>query len=270
MASESVKKPQKVNISSSIVEANSPANQYLLQLLDDKKKVSFREPSEARIKRVFEVLEGVTPQLGLFSPLLTHIKDELWAAVYSPQLTGNPELKTETEDILVPVPYFSLSKRKQDERNEEAQEALMKLDQVTKRLLQSEEDALRLRKEVSDLQKYQEALLNTIASLEETEQKKEDIIKGLNEDLKEQAEKLKEEERRHKASVGEGQLQLQASHQEIHSLKMYRSRYQDLQHAFESPVEKKQHNVLSPVATKLPAERTSLIITEQTGLNWEP
>ncbi|XP_078497322.1 uncharacterized protein LOC144753541 isoform X2 [Lissotriton helveticus] len=267
MASESGKQLQRSNVCSSIVEASSPANQYLLQLLDDKKGVSFQQPTEARIKQVFEILDSVIPQLGVFSPLLTHIKEELKGAVYSSQLTGNTESKPQTEDILVRVPYFSLYKRRQDERNEELQYALLRLDRVTKRLLQSEEESMRLSEEVADLHKSHGALQNNITVLQEAVQRKDDVIKGLNEDLQVQAEKLQEQKNLYKTLVREGQLQLQDSRREINNLKTYRSQYQELQLAFESPLEKRKHNVLSAVATKLPAQRKSLIVTEQAHAN---
>ncbi|XP_069095351.1 uncharacterized protein [Pleurodeles waltl] len=267
MASEGGRQLPKFNFSSIIVEASSPANQYLLQLLDDKKTVNFQEPTEARTKQVFEILDSVIPQLGVFSPLLTHIKVELNEAVYSPQLTGNPESKSQTEDILMRVPYFSLYKRRQDERNEELQNALLKLDQATKRLLQSEKESLRLRGEVADLHKSHGALQNNITVLQEAIQHKDDIIKGLNEDLRAQAEDLQEQKSLFKTLVREGELQLHVSRKEINTLKTYRSQYQELQHAFQSPLEKRKHNVLSSVATKLPAQRKSLIVTEQAHAN---
>lgn len=55
-----------------------------MQLLDDKKELSFQKPTEARMRLLFQVLEDLVPQLGVFSRVVALIRDELYGktAVY--------------------------------------------------------------------------------------------------------------------------------------------------------------------------------------------
>lgn len=53
------------------------ANQYLVQLLEDKGAVSFQPMTEERIRLVFQVLDKVSPQLGTFSRLMGLLGAEL-------------------------------------------------------------------------------------------------------------------------------------------------------------------------------------------------
>ncbi|KAM4636970.1 uncharacterized protein O3C94_018003 [Discoglossus pictus] len=119
---------KKAVVSLDIVDAKSPANQYLVYLLEDKKTVSFQHPTEQRIRVVFEVLDKMTPQLGVFSKVLRLIRTELYDAFYSPPIQGSQVWKT--SEPLPQVPYFSLMRRRQNERNEEVEKVESELHKV--------------------------------------------------------------------------------------------------------------------------------------------
>ncbi|XP_075071671.1 uncharacterized protein LOC142160698 isoform X3 [Mixophyes fleayi] len=68
---------------------HSAANQYLVRLLEDKGTITFQPLTEERIQLVFEVLDKVTPNLGVFSQVIALIRSELHGAVYS-QTWGVP------------------------------------------------------------------------------------------------------------------------------------------------------------------------------------
>ncbi|XP_075071670.1 uncharacterized protein LOC142160698 isoform X2 [Mixophyes fleayi] len=97
-----------------IVDARSPANQYLVRLLEDKGTITFQPLTEERIQLVFEVLDKVTPNLGVFSQVIALIRSELHGAVYSQTLPGSrPWIKSEG---LIRLPFFSLVRRMQTDR----------------------------------------------------------------------------------------------------------------------------------------------------------
>ncbi|MEE6486694.1 hypothetical protein FKM82_014675 [Ascaphus truei] len=112
-----------------IVDGKSPANQYLLRLLEDKGTISFQQPTEERIHLVFDVLDKVTPQLGVYSRVLRLIRAEIYDAVYRPPLTGSQVWK-HSEGLITQVPFFSLVRRMQDERNEEVEKVTSELHSV--------------------------------------------------------------------------------------------------------------------------------------------
>ncbi|XP_075071673.1 uncharacterized protein LOC142160698 isoform X5 [Mixophyes fleayi] len=93
---------------------HSAANQYLVRLLEDKGTITFQPLTEERIQLVFEVLDKVTPNLGVFSQVIALIRSELHGAVYSQTLPGSrPWIKSEG---LIRLPFFSLVRRMQTDR----------------------------------------------------------------------------------------------------------------------------------------------------------
>ncbi|XP_078269563.1 uncharacterized protein LOC144601366 [Rhinoraja longicauda] len=111
-------KPQKhkSSDSSDILGAISPANQYLVRLIEDKKELSFKKPTEDRMNMVFQVLEDLLPELGIYASVLKLIRDELYDGVYSSQLTVNSGSESGITDVATRAPYFSLLQCLQEKR----------------------------------------------------------------------------------------------------------------------------------------------------------
>ncbi|XP_029466608.1 uncharacterized protein LOC115096239 [Rhinatrema bivittatum] len=262
MASEKPRK-QTASSPSDIVGACSPANLYLVQLLEDKKCVSVEEPSEAQIKMAFQVLERLVPELGLYSELLKLLVQEIYAAVYSPRLTGNQALHSQPAEEVTRVPYFTLLTRIRDERNEDVERAISELQHTRKILSESEAELRRQQRDAEGLQRERQTLRRAVAALEEEVRGKDEELKRLQKDRQTQAEKLMEQEHSYRTSIGDLQSLLQASREQISSLKHYKKIYDELQEAFQSPVETKKENTLWPLAAKVPCKRRALIGSRQ-------
>ncbi|GCB78900.1 hypothetical protein scyTo_0015899, partial [Scyliorhinus torazame] len=78
MASKTKSRKLKPLDSNVILGAISPANQYLVRLIEDKKELSFKKPTLERMNLVFQVLEDLLPHMGIFTRVLKLIRDELY------------------------------------------------------------------------------------------------------------------------------------------------------------------------------------------------
>ncbi|KAE8589512.1 hypothetical protein XENTR_v10017594 [Xenopus tropicalis] len=233
-----------------IVAAKSPANQYLLHLLEDKRTVSFQQPTEERIQVVFEVLDTLTPQLGVFSKVLQLIRAELYDAIYSSTISASP-VSTHSES-LKKISYFTLVRRAQDERNDEMEKIESDLQNVKAVLAQREEEIFRLQREIHALEESNRTLEATTADLRLEAEKSGRKIKGLEKDMEAEGRRGRAETREHEQSMAQIQHQLKAEQNKVEQLEQYRLGYEKLREAFRSPLARKRQNVLSPV-WKVPA-----------------
>nr|XP_033797489.1 uncharacterized protein LOC117359225 [Geotrypetes seraphini] len=262
MASETSRK-QKAASPSDIVGACSPANLYLVQLLEDKKSISFEEPSEVRIRLVFQILDRLVPELGVYSELVKLIAEEIYAAVYSPRFTGSLAMCSQPADEVTRIPYFTLLTRIQNERNEEAEKAISELQHTRKILSEREEEMRQQKKDTEELLNECHSLHSITAALEENVRRKSEELRRLQKDRQTHEEILVKQICSYKASVQDLESLLQASQKQILALKPYKKVSDELQEAFQFPVEKKNVNTLSPIALKIPAKRTALIGSKQ-------
>ncbi|XP_030058495.1 trichohyalin [Microcaecilia unicolor] len=262
MALETSRK-QKGTSPSDIVGGCSPANLYLVQLLEVKKSISLEEPSEVRIKMVFQILDRLVPELGVYSELVKLIAEEIYAAVYSPRFTGNSAICSQPSEEVTRIPYFTLLTRIQDERNEAAEKAISELQHARKILSEREDEIRQQKRDTEELQKECQALRSTVAALEENVKEKREELRRLQKDRQTQEKKLVEQISSYKASIQDLQLLLQASQKQIDSLKPYKKVSDDLREAFQTPVEKQNVNNLSPIPVKISAKRRTLIGSKQ-------
>ncbi|XP_018082738.2 uncharacterized protein LOC108697319 [Xenopus laevis] len=237
-----------------IVTAKSPANQYLLHLLEDKRTVSFQRPTEERIQVVFEVLDTLTPQLGVFSKVLRLIRAELHDAIYSSTISASPVSKN--SDSLMNVPYFTLVSRMKDERNDDMEKVQSDLQNVKATLTQREEEKLCLQSEIHALEESNRTLEAAIAELRLEAEKNRRKIKELEKDLEAECKRGRTEKQEQEQLMANIQDQLNTAQSEVEQLDEYRQNYENLHRAFHSPLARKRQNVLSPV-WKVPAGQSS-------------
>ncbi|RXM36144.1 Collagen alpha-2(VI) chain [Acipenser ruthenus] len=238
--------------SSLILEANSPANQYLVQLLDDKKELSFQKPTEARMRLLFQVLEDLVPQLD---------------GVYSLQLTKDPDLESETAETVTRLPYFSLLRRQQDEQNQKADNLHAELNQNKEILFEKEKDLGKMLQKLEDLGKETESLKHEIVSFEEELKKKNDELLSVQHELTNLTETHTEQASRHEITVSELKSTLQGAQDHISNLNQFKELYDGLQEAFQFPVAKKNKNNLATISPKAPTNRKAVMATKKAHLH---
>ncbi|KAK6481921.1 hypothetical protein HHUSO_G16450 [Huso huso] len=253
--------------SSLILEANSPANQYLVQLLDDKKELSFQKPTEARMRLLFQVLEDLVPQLGVFSRVVALIRDELYDGVYSLQLTKDPDLESETAEMVTRLPYFSLLRRQQDEQNQKADNLRAELNQNKEILFEKEKDLGKMLQKLEDLGKETESLKHEIVSFEEELKKKNDELLSVQHELTNLTETHTKQASRHEITVSELKSTLQGAQDHISNLNQFKELYDGLQEAFQFPVAKKNKNNLATISPKAPTNRKAVMATKKDHLH---
>ncbi|XP_073451889.1 uncharacterized protein [Aquarana catesbeiana] len=239
-----------------IIDAKSPANQYLVQLLEDKGAVSFQPMTEERIRLVFQVLDKVSPQLGTFSRLMGLLGAELHDAVY---IHPGSQLWKGWKGTHA-APYFSLMQQMQDERNEEVDRLQSEIQRKNTILSQKEEETVTLRDKMSAVQKKNQTLQSAMAALkleaEESRRKAEKLDLGI-QALNRQ---LDMERQTHRQSLSDLQRQLDFCRDHIQEMKDYTASYQALQQAFQSPMTRVKQNILSAPG-KVPADRTAVSST---------
>nr|XP_014343728.1 PREDICTED: uncharacterized protein LOC102353636 [Latimeria chalumnae] len=249
-----------------ILEANSPANQYLVQLLESKKEISIQEPTESRMKFLFQLLDNLLPKLGVFSRVVKLIRDELYEAVYSFQITADPQPKSETADMVTRVPYFSLFRRIQDERNEEAEKLQSELDCIRELFSERDNELLQLKLTVSEMQNCSETFISTITNLKNELEKKNEEITRINENYQFQEKEKAEQARLYESTITKLQSLLQVTQDQVTSLKQYKKIYDGLQEAFQYPIGKKKKNAILAISSKSPTNRRAIVATKKAHL----
>ncbi|KAJ3356823.1 hypothetical protein HDU83_009635 [Entophlyctis luteolus] len=134
-----------------------------------------KTPHKIRTREVFAVLDEIIPQLGVFGPLVTIIKDELFQSVFSKTLTS-----CEVEPFVERVPFFSIAGRVDEARHvtglvsEEAEKANDSLAELQQRVRFRDHDLqilykknMALKQDITDYQLKQETLLSKIKALED-------------------------------------------------------------------------------------------------------
>ncbi|XP_067909085.1 uncharacterized protein [Heterodontus francisci] len=235
--------------SNAILGATSPANQYLVRLMEDKKELSFKRPTEDRMKLVFQVLDDLLPHTGMLTRVLKLIRDELYDGVYSSQITGSSAPESGIADAITRAPYFSL------------------LDQLQeKRLLQKEQDQINLQHTVAELKENNKVLEDHIIFLNEKVHEKTEETKRLHHDHQDLQEAVAKQARCYELTITDLKAMLQATKSQVASLSQYKKVYEELQEGFQYPMEMKKKSSLSTIFTKTPRNRKAVQTTSKTHL----
>ncbi|XP_067858905.1 uncharacterized protein [Heptranchias perlo] len=252
--------------SSAILGAVSPANQFLVRLIEDKKELSFKKPTEDRMNLVFQVLEDLLPQLGMFTRVLKLIRDELYDGVYSSQLTGSSRPESGIADAITRAPYFSLLHRLQEKRNEEAEAVCTKLNDLREILLQKEQDQIYLQHSLAQLKENTKVLEEHVIFLNEKVHEKTEETKRLHQDHQDLQEEVAKQARCYEATITDLRATLQTAQGQVASLSQYKKVYDELREGFQYPMEMKKKSSLSTIFTKPPGNRKAVKATSKAHL----
>ncbi|XP_019646169.1 PREDICTED: uncharacterized protein LOC109486719 [Branchiostoma belcheri] len=219
----------------SILDANSPANKYLLELLDEK-GLKDTEPSEQRMVTVFRVLDDLLPHLGHYSKIAQLIRDELYDAVYSPTLTSTAAKEsvgnTDATTFIQKVPYFTLVKRVYDERNMKAEELQDKLDAAKERLREKQQQFQALEAVNDDLTQDIDGLNDTVEGLEAQVQARNIDIKKLHESMEEKQNGFEREKATYEQNIANLQADIRRLTEELNYMTTYKTSFDKMQEAF--------------------------------------
>ncbi|XP_061177862.1 uncharacterized protein LOC133186647 isoform X1 [Saccostrea echinata] len=183
-------------------------------------------PNEERIRIAFKVLDDLVPKLGVYTRIFTKIKEDLYDAVYSEDLT------THTDGTVMKIPYFTLMKRIFDERDDKQDLLLEQLEEVKRRLFDKHKQFEESKQKIAQLEETIDDLNHKIEGLEEDLTEKGTDIVRIEEELKEERERSEEMEQRLEGDINDLQDSLDEAHQEIENLSRYKKGYDDLYYAF--------------------------------------
>ncbi|XP_062504352.1 uncharacterized protein LOC134181150 [Corticium candelabrum] len=208
----------------------SLAVQYEVALLD--KSQSGKVATEERANICFHLLDELIPQLGMYQNVFKMIRDELFEAVYSTELTAFQAHTESSNSAVQRLPYFVLVQRSDQQRNE----ACLLLEDKIKKL----ENRLTMREvELQDAQKKIEMLSKETKSHQKTA-----------DTMKIEAKKLMDENKRLSKVVGQHQRaqqrmamdmesrmnQMKSSYGtlaiELDMLRKYKAGYDELEQSF--------------------------------------
>ncbi|XP_072413434.1 uncharacterized protein [Chiloscyllium punctatum] len=212
-----------------ILGAISPANRYLMRLIEDKKELSFKKPTEERMNLVFQVLDDLLPHMGVFTKVLKLIRDELYDGIYSTEITGSSARESEMADTITRVPYFSLFHKLQEKRNEKTEEVCIELNNLKEILLQKKQDQIDLQLKVAELNKSNEMLEDHITFLNDKMHEKTEETKRLHQDYQGLQEEVAKQTRYYEGTITDLRAMLQTIKAQVVSLNQYKKIYEDLQ-----------------------------------------
>ncbi|XP_066277245.1 uncharacterized protein [Branchiostoma lanceolatum] len=219
----------------SILDANSPANKYLLELLDEK-GMKDAEPSEQRMITVFRVLDDLLPHLGHYSKIAQLIRDELYDAVYSPTLTSTaakqPVSNTDAATFIQKVPYFTLVKRVYDERNMKAEDLQDKLDAAKERLREKQHQFQALEAVNQDLRQDIDGLNDTVEGLESEVHARNQDIKKLHAAMEEDKNAFERAKASYEQDIANLQADIRRLTEELNYMTQYKTGFDKMQEAF--------------------------------------
>ncbi|XP_038677479.1 uncharacterized protein LOC119979396 isoform X2 [Scyliorhinus canicula] len=266
MASKTKSRKLKPLDSNVILGAISPANQYLVRLIEDKKELSFKKPTLERMNLVFQVLEDLLPHMGIFTRVLKLIRDELYDGVYSSQLTASSAAESETADAIAREPYFSLFCKLQEKRNEEAEAVCTKLNDLRETLLQKEKDQIHLQCSVFELKENNQMLQDQIIFLNKKVYEKTEESKRLHQDYQDLQGKVAKQAKCYDVIITDLRAMLQTTKDQVASLSQYKKVYEELQEGFQYPMEMKKNISLSTIFTKTSGKRKIVQTRNKTHL----
>ncbi|KAK3096071.1 hypothetical protein FSP39_022738 [Pinctada imbricata] len=199
-------------------------NRYELLCLDH--PIQPGKPNEERVRVAFQVLDDLVPKLGVYTRVFTKIKDDLYGAVYSEDLT------THTDGSIMKIPYFTLMRRIFDERDDKQDILSEQLDEVKRRLFEKHKQLEENQQKILTLDETIEGLNNRIEELDESLTERKSEIVRLEDELREERERSEDMEQRLEGDINDLQDSLDEAHAEIENLSKYKKGYDDLYYAF--------------------------------------
>ncbi|XP_060587658.1 uncharacterized protein LOC132743149 isoform X3 [Ruditapes philippinarum] len=183
-------------------------------------------PDEEKMLVAFEAFDALIPNLGVYTRIFKKLRDDLYDAVYSDDLT------TTQGGCVTKIPYFIHITRRQNQQSEKMDEMEDQLETVKKRLFEKHKQLEENQKVTEDLKQKMNDLDNYISDLKSDLADKVAGIENLEKDLsKEKSDRAKEREILH-GDIEDLHADINDKKEEIEFLSKYKKGYDDLYYAF--------------------------------------
>ncbi|XP_059803932.1 uncharacterized protein LOC132379690 [Hypanus sabinus] len=204
---------------------------------------------------VFQVLEDLLPELGIYTSVLNLIRDELYDGVYSIQHPGNSGPESGIAGTATRAPYFRLFHCLQEKRNEEVEAISTELNDLREILLQKEHEQIELQNSLSELKKSNKLPEDHTFFLNENVHEKTEENKRLLQKYHNVKEKTAKQARCYEDTIKDLRTMLQDTTEQVAALIQYKKIYEDLHEGFQYPMEMQRKSSLSTILTKAPGNK---------------
>ncbi|XP_052771420.1 uncharacterized protein LOC128211061 isoform X2 [Mya arenaria] len=229
----------------SVLEGHSPVNKYEL-LCVERAARGDTGPDEEKMHLAFQALDVLVPNLGVYTRIFRKLRDDLFEAVYSDDLT------TDTSGKVVPIPYFIHITRRQNTQSHKMDEMEEQLDTVKERLFEKHKQLEACQRDNLELQQAAEGLNETINLLKNDLTDKQTEIERLEGVLQKAGEDRQRERERFQADIDDLHSAIDDNKEEIQYLSNFKKGYDDLAYAFTDQPE----GSVTPRAQKKPIVST--------------
>ncbi|CAL1530077.1 unnamed protein product [Lymnaea stagnalis] len=248
-------------------DVNSPVNKYDLLTLEQQSKGL----TEEHILLAFQALDDLIPHLGVYTKIFQKLRADLYAAVYSAELTGTVE---KTNEFIQKVPYFSLINQVFEQRHEVTEKLTEQLETVKRSLFEKHKHLEEAQENIGEKESRINSLSSAKDDLETAIKSKEKRLEELQEELEETRELAKMKEYQLECDISDLNDALFDAKQEINYLIQFKKSYDDIYYAFmdktgtlgEAPKKKnsviatKRANLLSSIASARKLEDQMLFV----------
>ncbi|ESO98340.1 hypothetical protein LOTGIDRAFT_159143 [Lottia gigantea] len=189
--------------------------------------------TEERIVLAFQALDELIPQLGIYSRILSKLRNDFFEAIYSDEMTGeafreNGNLK----EFIQRLPYFSLFQRKNIKQEEVLDGVKQQLEIVKERLFNKHATLEEKEKLIKEYEEELETIKSQVEDLNDTIFNKDEQIEKMLYERSTEQRLAKEKQHQLECDVTELQINLDDCKSEIKQLSAYKKGYDDLQNAF--------------------------------------
>ncbi|XP_069140268.1 uncharacterized protein [Argopecten irradians] len=202
----------------------SAVNKFELMCLENQAKDN--GPNEERTRLSFQVLDDLIPKLGVYTRIFAKVKDDLFASVYSENLTTNKD------GSITQIPYYTQVRRIYDEHDDKLDVVTEQLDIVKQRLFEKHKQLEESQQKGAALEEKIEELNQRLVMVDGMLTDKTSEIVRLEEELADELEKSSEMQARFEGDIEDLKESLDEAHGEIEYLSRYKKGYDDLYNAF--------------------------------------
>ncbi|GFS07518.1 hypothetical protein ElyMa_002991200 [Elysia marginata] len=229
-----------------LFEGNSPVNKYELLALESHNKGL----TEDRILLAFQALDELVPNLGVFTRIFQKLRDDLFEAVYSDELTGTCASPGVGEsEYIQRLPYFSLVKQVYHERNEHMEKLDEQLDTVKERLFDKHKQLEQAQETITDKEDHINVLNSTKEDLQSIIEDKDKQIEELERDLEETRESARDKQHHMECDISDLRESLEDAKNEINYLTQFKKGYDDMYYEYDKYVETHKADLLEKVTS---------------------
>lgn len=218
-------KTNKIARETSVLDGHSPVNRYELLCVEHMARGK-TGPDEEKMLVAFEAFDALIPNLGVYTRIFKKLRDDLYDAVYSDDLT------TTQDGLVTKIPYFIHITRRQDQQSEKMDEMEEQLETVKKRLFEKHKQLEENQKTTDELQQKVNELNEVIEDMKSDLADKMAAIDSLEKELEKERSDREKERDIMQGDIDDLHAEIKDKKDEIEFLSKYKKGYDDLYYAF--------------------------------------